>query len=137
MDDIKDLINRANQLYGWNGEIDFFKEKKEKDKKWRIENPDVYQESVKKYEKSEKGQTALKRRNAKRYQREKNAWQILTKEEKREIKEFYRNCPEGYEIDHIIPLIHGGSSRLDNLQYLKIAEHRLKHATRSNRDNSK
>ncbi len=37
------------------------------------------------------------------------------------IKSFYANCPEGYEVDHIIPLMHSdvaGLHVLTNLQYL-------------------
>jgi uncharacterized protein YjcR len=42
------------------------------------------------------------------------------------IKEFYKNCPEGYEVDHIIPLSKGGSHSLSNLQYLTVSENRKK-----------
>ena len=42
------------------------------------------------------------------------------------IKEFYINCPEGYEVDHIIPLSKGGLHHEDNLQYLTVAENRSK-----------
>ena len=42
------------------------------------------------------------------------------------IKEFYFNCPEGYEVDHIIPVSKGGLHTLSNLQYLTIAENRKK-----------
>lgn len=42
------------------------------------------------------------------------------------IKEFYRNCPDGYEVDHIIPLSKGGLHHEDNLQYLTVAENRSK-----------
>ena len=42
------------------------------------------------------------------------------------IKDFYKNCPEGYEIDHIMPISKGGLHHQDNLQYLTISENRSK-----------
>lgn len=42
------------------------------------------------------------------------------------IKEIYRLCPPGYEVDHIIPLSKGGLHHQDNLQYLPKEENRRK-----------
>lgn len=42
------------------------------------------------------------------------------------IKEFYANCPIGYEVDHIVPISKGGLHDLPNLQYLTISENRKK-----------
>jgi 5-methylcytosine-specific restriction endonuclease McrA len=42
------------------------------------------------------------------------------------IKEIYKNCPTGYEVDHIIPLSRGGLHHQDNLQYLSKIENRKK-----------
>lgn len=42
------------------------------------------------------------------------------------IKDFYKNCPIGYEVDHIIPISKGGPHSLENLQYLTIIENRKK-----------
>ena len=42
------------------------------------------------------------------------------------IKEIYYNCPEGHEVDHIIPISKGGLHHQDNLQYLTISENRRK-----------
>lgn len=45
------------------------------------------------------------------------------------ISKFYENCPEGYEVDHIYPLmgdIVSGLHVLNNLQYLKAEENRKK-----------
>lgn len=49
--------------------------------------------------------------------------------DKHAIREFYRNCPEGYEVDHIIPLrgeIVCGLHVLSNLQYLPVEVNRRK-----------
>lgn len=42
------------------------------------------------------------------------------------LQEFYANCPEGYEVDHIIPISKGGLHTLSNLQYLTKTENRKK-----------
>jgi 5-methylcytosine-specific restriction endonuclease McrA len=42
------------------------------------------------------------------------------------LQEFYLACPEGYEVDHIIPVSKGGLHCLSNLQYLSISENRRK-----------
>ena len=46
--------------------------------------------------------------------------------DKKAIQIFYLNCPEGYEVDHIMPISKGGLHSLDNLQYLTISENRKK-----------
>ena len=42
------------------------------------------------------------------------------------IKLIYKMCPEGHEVDHIIPLIEGGLHHEENLQYLPAMENRRK-----------
>jgi 5-methylcytosine-specific restriction endonuclease McrA len=42
------------------------------------------------------------------------------------MREFYLKCPEGYEVDHIVPISKGGLHTLENLQYLTITENRRK-----------
>ena len=42
------------------------------------------------------------------------------------IREFYKNRPEGYEVDHIIPLSKGGLHHQDNLQYLTPEDNKKK-----------
>jgi hypothetical protein len=34
------------------------------------------------------------------------------------ISDFYRRCPDGWHVDHILPLSRGGAHTLSNLQYL-------------------
>ena len=46
--------------------------------------------------------------------------------DKLKIKEIYANRPNGYEVDHIIPLSKGGKHHEDNLQYLLKSENRAK-----------
>lgn len=49
--------------------------------------------------------------------------------DKEAIAEFYANCPEGYEVDHIIPLLGemvSGLHVLGNLQYLTEAQNSSK-----------
>ena len=42
------------------------------------------------------------------------------------IKQIYQNCPNGYEVDHVMPLSKGGRHHENNLQYLTIKENRKK-----------
>ena len=50
--------------------------------------------------------------------------------DKKEIAEFYRNCPKGYHVDHIIPLNGknvSGLHTISNLQYLLATENQRKY----------
>jgi len=44
------------------------------------------------------------------------------------LQQIYLDCPEGYEVDHIIPISRGGLHSPENLQYLTISENRKKWA---------
>jgi CRISPR/Cas system Type II protein with McrA/HNH and RuvC-like nuclease domain len=44
------------------------------------------------------------------------------------IKQFYLKCPDGYEVDHIIPISRKGLHSLSNLQYLTKSNNKRKWA---------
>lgn len=50
---------------------------------------------------------------------------------KKLIKEIYKACPAGYEVDHIIALVAGGLHHERNLQYLPALENRRKNKTQN------
>jgi hypothetical protein len=91
-------------------------------------HPKRVAESKRKWSKANNKKELAKGR---RYQADKikrtPAW--LTKEQIKEMQNIYINCPEGYEVDHIIPLrgkMISGLHVPSNLQYLKISENRKK-----------
>lgn len=72
---------------------------------------------------------ALNRESVARYHaRKKTQTPDLSKKELKAIRKFYKNCPKGYEVDHIYPISKGGYHILSNLQYLTITENRRKNA---------
>ncbi len=79
-----------------------------------------------KYFNSEKGKWATSRSQYARRINFEKACEDLTWYEKMLIGKFYQNCPEGYEVDHIIPVSRGGLHTLSNLQYLTKDENRRK-----------
>lgn len=91
-------------------------------------NPEKVAESKRKWVKANKHKILAK---TIRYQASKRnqvpKW--LTKDEIKKIEQFYINCPQGYEVDHIIPLRGKNVSGLHviwNLQYLTRSENRKK-----------
>jgi HNH endonuclease len=53
-------------------------------------------------------------------------YQTPSDENIKALREFYINCPVGYEVDHIVPISKGGAHSLSNLQYLTKKENRQK-----------
>ncbi|QXV79291.1 hypothetical protein bas20_0026 [Escherichia phage FritzHoffmann] len=105
-------------------------------------NPDKFKESVESYRNQPGVREKLRLKDRERYskdpamyrcesslQRCKRLKRVPAWSETEEIKEFYKNCPEGYEVDHIIPLqgdLVSGLHVLANLQYLPMLENRSK-----------
>ena len=94
---------------------------RQKVKKWRAEgNRDCAAESLRWYKKSPgKGRAKTSRRRAKML----NATPVWADQNK--IKDIYQNCPNGYHVDHIVPLqgkLVSGLHVPENLQYLPAKE---------------
>ncbi len=86
------------------------------------ENRERYTSYREKYESSEKGKEKRLEVSRKRWERFKAACADLSEEEFYKIEEFYEKCPQGYHVDHIIPIALGGLHRISNLQYLTAHE---------------
>jgi len=52
--------------------------------------------------------------------------QTPVNEDIKALQEFYKTCPDGFEVDHIIPISKGGLHTLSNLQYLTPTENKQK-----------
>ena len=132
---LKDKTNRQNQTY-WtrscipcrastlvrHKEGAYFANRSVFLAKWQKDNKEHLREYQKQYYRGKHGA-----RNALNQKRVKQ--RTLPNEDLSLIKEFYLQCPGGYEVDHIIPLNGkniSGLHTLSNLQYLPISDNRRK-----------
>lgn len=100
--------------------------RRKKINEWNQNNKEKLKQSQKKYQQTDKGKYACIKRRYKRRHHFKEACEDLSWEERILIGRFYKNCPYGYEVDHIIPISKGGKHRLSNLQYLTLWDNRKK-----------
>jgi 5-methylcytosine-specific restriction endonuclease McrA len=63
--------------------------------------------------------------SVRRYQA-RRAQQMPDDADQEKIKAIYAACPDGHEVDHIIPISRGGLHHQDNLQYLLKRDNRRK-----------
>ena len=102
------------------------KENNFRSNKWQTENPKKQNECNRRYSKTEKGKVANKKKVLKYKRQIKELSQLLDDQDKEAIRLFYVNCPDGYEVDHVIPISKGGEHHIRNLQYLTPKENRSK-----------
>lgn len=81
-------------------------------REWRKANPD-YQSEYRRNNKYKSQQYKAKRNALKKSTSTTDPLELA------EIALFYADCPEGWHVDHIIPLILGGAHELSNLQHLE------------------
>lgn len=120
----KDYDRESNKKY----REDNWERLKEMQYQWRDENRDKWLEIKRNSSKGHyrRNKPLYRARDAKRRALELKA---TLKGFDEELKDIYKKCPEGYEVDHIIPLQGRGVCGLHvpwNLQYLPVSENRSK-----------
>ena len=95
---------------------------RERNRRWRINNPEKFKESQRKFLKKESVRLLLKTR----WRLVRHSRMNLHQEEWNAIGSFYLNVPDGYVVDHIIPISKGGKHVLSNLQYLTVEDNSSK-----------
>lgn len=90
---------------------------------------DKAKEMRRKYEESDSGKKTRSEINKRRREKEKKSKHMTSAKEMELIEQFYKDTPEGYCVDHIIPLASGGLHVIENLQYLTMEENFKKGST--------
>lgn len=96
-------------------------------KKWREENPEIVKELAAAYRARPETKQSQRVHQAKR--RADKSQQTPPWADLDEIKKLYDACPDGYHVDHIVPLrgeMVSGLHVPDNLQYLPAIENQIK-----------
>lgn len=129
---MKDFITRCEQLFSdeikENEKISRDK-KKIQYQKLKSENPEKIRKWQDTYLNTDMGSYCISKKSFKHRVLKMKMEYIendISYEEKILIGRFYRNCPAGYEVDHIVPVSKGGKHVLSNLQYLTEEENERK-----------
>ena len=95
---------------------------KDRANEWRRDNPEARAKIQSKYAKAnpEKVNAKFARYRARKMKATPTWFCDIT------VSAIYDGCPEGYEVDHIVPLHKGGLHSHENLQYLTVEENRTK-----------
>jgi len=120
----KPCTNLINKEYVSRPEVKIHRANKQKE--YRNSNPERHRKYVNNWRKKNLHVDA--EYQARRRQRKKKA--LLYSNQKKDILTFYKNCPPGHHVDHIIPLKGknvSGLHCLENLQYLSIIENLKKY----------
>lgn len=94
--------------------------------RYKLNNKDKIKEARRKWRQL----NAVKRRAEQKMRKNRKRTATLPYVDKKELKKIYMNCPQGYTVDHIIPLKHDLVCGLEvpwNLQYLTMSDNCKKH----------
>lgn len=112
-------IKRADKIKIYNRTT----KRKEYMKKWYLKNRKRILKQQKVYDQTRRNKASVAAKSMRRYATKLNATPKWS--ERKQILEFYKGCPDGHQVDHIVPLKHSkvsGLHVLANLQYLTISQ---------------